>query len=234
MKKSLIVIALALLMIVPVFADGAGTGTTAPVNVSTNGKAVGDSTPLASATKKDTVTEVGVTLDLYPIYYTAITNINVAKEDDDQITRDNYTDSKYNNTKLILMTVNNDTYKLNPSGTYYVSYFFYENTEDVTLNVNIDSNLTTTADAAASDTDAVNYIRYIAVITNADSTTTTLHSDQSQTHSVDIAHKAATRKVADSDSHSFAFSLYQESGDTLEKNIAGYYTSTITLSLKAE
>ena len=239
MKKSIVLIALALALMVPVFAanTGSSTASTTPVVVDTkdaNGKAqpVGDTTPLKNAANKTTVTEVGVTLDLYPIYYSAITNSDVTA-DATKITRYNYdSDDTFKNVDKIVMSVDTDTYKLKESDKKYISCFFYENTEDVKLTVTLDSNLTTDTEPLAGDAESKKVIRYVANIDMGDSNKETLHSDTAKgDNSFGIWGKSATKKVADSQAKSFAFTLSQEEGDDLKKNLAGYYTSTITLSL---
>ena len=242
MKKSIIVIALALLMLVPVFA---GSANQVAVDTKSNNTAqpVGNSTPLASSNKKTTTTDVAVTLNLYPVYYAAITEIDV-NDNANQITHLNYDSATFKNTSVITMTVDKDNYVLNDKSGFYVSYFFYENTEDVTLTVSIDSDLTTTAEGTTADgKTAKQTIEYKATFSgvtigvNDDGTAKSLviHSNsENGTTSYKIAKKQATKMVADSTSKSLAFVLSPEDGQTIKNNVAGYYKSTITLKLTAE
>ena len=241
MKKSIIVIALALLMIVPVFAGDAN-----PVRITSKNDALASGeTPLASSSKKTTTTDVTLSLTLKPIYYTAITTKDVTATTTPAITKENYTESVYNNVAQISMTINEENWTLNSNSSYYLSYFFYQNSEDVTLNVAIDNDLTTTATGTTYDDDAdgkghkgKNTIAYSASFVtgkddNGKDIKTTIYSntENSKVNNVDIVSRKGSRQMDNKISESYKMTIAPLDGEDLKSNIAGYYKSTITLSL---
>ncbi len=139
MKKSLIVIALALLMLVPVFAD-TKTGSNGAEVVYSN---TANDTPL-TATGDTESTDVKITLNLYPKY---VFGISTTKYESAKITIDKTETGKTYYEDLpavseIVMT--NDETKLevgSPSGTYYISYWFRDYTQNCSLSCSIDQDL---------------------------------------------------------------------------------------------
>ena len=246
MKKSIIVLALALLMVGSVFADTKTEARTPAVSTAivdtkdADGEvqAVGTSTPLASATdaKKKADTSVFVNLELTPIYYTAITSKDVSST----ITKDNYDDATGDNLHVQDIKLNVDKDKLRllvtneaPVQTYYVSYFFYENTENVKLTATLSGNLTTTADVGTGDTDSSKYskeIKYTATIG-----TDVLNSDGSGTNGKTkaIATVPSTRVLGKATKASLQLIIAPANvaDNNIANNVAGYYESTITLNL---
>ena len=237
MKKSIIVIALALLMLVPVFADTT-TGSTTPATATTNNKTSlsNGELPLSNSIAKGnntTKTEVGVTLKLNPIYYTAITDIDVTTSPN-VIDRTNYSNEKYNNTDKITMDIDDENWVLNEKSGYYLSYFFYQNTQDVTLNVKIDQDLTTTSTGTTADgKTAKTTIQYKATFKTGTNATVVIHSNTANgVTNYDIAKRSGSNMVDNSISNSFSMTLAPEADQNIKNNVGGYYTSTITLTLK--
>lgn len=142
MKNTMILIALALLLIVPVFADG--NATVVAANETTKNTLIVKG--VATGTTLDAKTDVKITLNLYPKYVFSVTK-EADKYIKANITIDPYETSKtyYENLKHedeILMT--NDEVKFEvkpPTDTYYVSYWFWEYNEKVTLTVAIDDDM---------------------------------------------------------------------------------------------
>ena len=248
MKKSIIVLALALLMVGSVFAakttvadPAKSTAIVDTKDADGKAQAVGTGTPLASASTKKDDTTVFVNLDLTPIYYTAITSKDISGT----ITKDNYDDETGDNLHVqdIMLNVDKDRLRLlgtneTPVQNYYVSYFFYENTENVKLNVSLSGNLTTTADVGASDTDASNYskeIKYIAVIGTDEVTKLYSSGAEGKVKAADVADVKSTRVLGKSVAKSLTLAIIPENqaDNNIANNVAGYYESTITLSLVA-
>ena len=138
MKKSLIVIALAVLMLVPVFAT-TGTKGAEVLTGTENQKDVVDTTD--GNTK---VTDVTLQLKLYPKYVFAISsslydadNISIIKNESgktyyEDLPGINEIKMDYDEDKLVVSS---------PSGTYYISYWFRDYTQSCTLSVDIDQDL---------------------------------------------------------------------------------------------
>ena len=161
MKKSLIVIALALLMIVPVFA--------AETDTKVASKAAGTNTKFTSSDNAEKKTEVNVTIDLNPKYAFGVTGGASTTKDDgtyaatftsygegdkniivavapeegtagtdyilyDQLKRVTVISMVANEKKMIL--------EAPTTNTYYVSYWFFENnTQNVKLTCSLDGNM---------------------------------------------------------------------------------------------
>ena len=171
MKKSLIVITIALLMIVPIFADTVDSATIS------NSAKLGGATPASDAQK----TEVNVTLKLTPKYAFGVTGGEKASKSDatkyvmpygtenyviytvkpaTEETGKTYVDytslkritvisMEADEANMVLKGPDADTYE------YYISYWFFENnTENVKLIAKLDGNmiLDTTDTTLLSDT----------------------------------------------------------------------------------
>ncbi len=245
MKKSIIAILIALMVMVPVFADEL-SGSDKPIRVVTESSDAAtamygvapDKTFDAFSTNdtdsKSTNTLVQVNLDLYPIYYSGITSVDVTA-DGSKIDRTNYTNDTFKNVSDVMMGVDKENYKLlDSTDNLYVSYFFYENTENVKVMVKINDNLKTSALKADEDAaDAKDYIEYKAEITTGDNSTVTLHSNNKG--EAEVVKKAATRLVGNQMAGSFKVVLKPETSDNgvLKNNIAGAYKSTITVSMQS-
>ena len=252
MKKSLIVIALALLMLVPVFA----TGSTNPISITTKGDSLdieNKETPLATAisnNKNSTSTDVTLSLKLKPIYFAAITAV-----DGSDITKSTYTDTKYNNVDEVPMEVDDDL-NLQSNAEYYLTYFFYQNSESVTLTVSIDQDMTcedtrTAYDKANGVKNTIEYNLALYEI-NAYSTYTTAKATASEGTTVnmpsavyrifsnssdgdqsdDIAKNPGSMRLDNQKQHCYRMVISpEEDAKNLKNNIAGDYISTITLKL---
>ena len=255
MKKSLIVIALALLMLVPVFADVATASETS------NGAAYvqatsANATPVTTAGSEQK-TDVKITLNLFPKYYFAI---STEKYTDMDITIDPSETSKryYENlggVDEIAMT--NDETKLevgSPKGTYYVSYWFRDYNQSCTLSVAIDQDLTLQTTGANGST--TNYtpadgetadqytIKYFATLTPQEGgtgyeygTTTSISSpgiSGTNASSIIVARCAATKALGQvlCGDLKIVLSPYSLDKSTANK-FAGNYLSHIVLTLKA-
>ena len=161
MKKSLIVIALALLMIVPVFA--------AETDTKVASKAAGTNTKFTSSDNAEKKTEVNVTIDLNPKYAFGVTGGASTTKDDgtyaatftsygegdkniivavapeegtagtdyilyDQLKRVTVISMVANEKKMIL--------EAPTTNTYYVSYWFFENDKDnLSLTMKLDGDM---------------------------------------------------------------------------------------------
>ena len=245
MKKSLIVIALALLMIVPMFA-----ASTEPVSITTKDEYLdlqNNEAPLSNAInegKNVTSTDVTLTLKLKPIYYAAITS-----KSGKNIDKTNYEEDDYKNVKEISMVVNDDLI-LQSNSENFLSYFFYQNSQSVTLTVSIDKDLTTEDKRTAADKVASSGVKYtisyyvdfydIDEYTNAQANTSaeltpkyTIHSniDNGSTSRI-IAQRDGSMRLDNSVTESYKIVISpEETSKDLSKNIAGAYKSTITLKL---
>jgi len=141
MKKTIILIALALLLIVPVFA---ATATVVAATEATKNSLIVKST--ATGTSLNTNTDVKITLNLYPKYVFSVTK-EADKYVKNNITIDSSDTSKtyYKNLKHedeIFMTNDETKFEVKPpTDTYYVSYWFWEYNERVTLTVAIDDDM---------------------------------------------------------------------------------------------
>ena len=252
MKKSLIVIALALLMLVPVFA----TGSTNPISITTKGDSLdidGGETPLTTAiqnNKNSTSTDVTLSLKLKPIYYAAITEV-----DGSNITKDTYNDDKYKNVAEVPMEVDDDL-NLESNDEYYLTYFFYQNSQSVTLTVSIDQDMT--CDDTRTEYDKKNgvkntieynvalyeinaYTNYTTAkasategqVVNTPSAVYRIYSNQNDgAQSGDIAKNAGSMRLDNQKQHCYRMVISPEDDAiNLKNNIAGDYISTITLKL---
>ena len=154
MKKSLIVIALALLMIVPVFAEDVRT----PATTAATTEAPGLGKSIADNYSKTDDTQVYVQLELNPTYVFGITGgkMNdqsyVPQYDDDlnivavAPTSGNYKlYTEVQEVEVIEMKKNYNDMKLEGPGddyTYYVSYWFFENDKDnLSLTMKLDGDM---------------------------------------------------------------------------------------------
>ena len=238
MKKSIIVLALALLMVGSVFA--------APltyVESEANGTTLKDKTVSTSATTEPKDTTVQINLKQYPKYMTAITTTPYdASSADKTITKDNYTLVVHEN--LIKMDVDTNSWKLVPTAenAYYVTYFVYENTVDVDFSVKMNGNLkltdTTKTATSTETTSSKNQteVRYQMVIkgvgaNGADVTLSSTKVAESDITTAVIKTVEDTNLIGKSECNSYAFQLKGYGTDTVQYNVAGLYEATITLSI---
>ena len=228
MKKSLILIAIALMVLVPVFAE--------------------DEPAIRQRTSdsKDSVdTIVETTIDLQPNY-------------DYGITKDKYTDptktiagSDIGTIELTRATSGNTD--MLDSATAYLSYNFYEN-EDVTLYVTVSGDMVPVDDSGASDTTRAsntknkiswtltidetedNYIDSVFGSTKPAKQKTTpisINSDDS-TKTEAIITYAKSNTVGDTRYNSAVLTVSQKAGTTLKGVELGRYLATITLTAKSK
>ena len=239
MKKSIIVLALALLMVGSVFA-----ATYNPVAVVADKDAddATRATTLSTATSanKNTQSDVVIQLHQYPIYVVAVT------EDDltGKVTNTNYsTDVKH--VSEIELEADKDTWIIEDSKTYYFTWFFYENTENVKFTVELEGDMklqdNTTATGDNSD-NAKTTIRYQVNIKSADYSdsatdetkdVTLTSSGTSAIQSAIIKRKPATNLIGDYDSKSYAFTVTRVGDETVQNNIVGKYKSDIKLTIES-
>ncbi len=227
MKKSIIVLALALLMVAPMFA--------ATVNALVANDTVGDreilETKDSSTLKKDT--DVKVVLKQYPKYLVAITTADYSEN---KINNTNFADVKHED--LIVMDVDKDNWTLLDKTGYYLTYFAYENNQKVNYSVKLSGNMklqesSGTVTATSNDKNSVDNqkeIRYTMTIENSalgDS------YDLSSTDTDEHVFKtiAATNLIGKYESGSFKFTLKKYGKDTVQYNIVGEYKATVTLKI---
>ncbi len=237
MKKSIIVLALALLMVTSVFASPLTY-----VEEEANGKALKGKTVSTSDTTDLKDTKVQINLKQYPKYMTAITTTPYdGSTPEKTITKDNYTLVTHEN--LIEMDVDTNSWKLVPTAenAYYVTYFVYENTVDVDFSVKMNGNLklvdTTTAtsevDPSSKNQKEVRYQMVIKGVgtSGADVTLSSTKVAETDITSTVIKTVEDTNLIGKSECNSYAFQLKGYGTDTVQYNIAGLYEATITLSI---
>ena len=241
MKKSIIVIALALLMILPVFAATVTAGGAAKT---------GDK--LSAAGPQET--EVNVSLDLTPKYAFGVTggnssdtttyvkkfseqNIVANKPADESVT--NYVlYDKVNRVESISMTANLTDMKLEgpASGyTYYISYWFFENnTDNVKLTAKIDHDLTLT-DEDIDEVKKNSKITYndanakIPFQVEIDGVANVLDSTTGNTEEVKTA--TVQSQIGKIEKGDVEITVGPTSVDTLEEKYTGTYIAHIVLNL---
>ena len=152
------------------------------------------------------------------------------------------------------MTVNKDTWTLDQlAGTYYVTYFAYENNQNVEYTIKLNGNMKYTGtETAAAPTGAstpssgdAKEIRYQMTITGIDGSGTTgdgvtIYSngtDSDNKNKTTIMKVEKTNLIGWSEYQSFALTLdaFTEgtTKDTVQNNIVGSYEGTVTLTIKS-
>ena len=229
MKKSIIVLALALLMAGSVFAAQVG-----PITVVDT---TGDTKVLKASNANDVPTKdtkIDITLKQYPKYMAAVTSVQY--NDSNMLSKDNYMNVKHEDE--ITMSVNADTYKLNDTTGYYLTYFAYENNEKLCFSVKLSGNMklvegtTTTTASTTKTTSSKNQkeVRYTMNIAGSELGTSY------DLNSTDTAEKVlktvnATNLIGETNFGSFAITLKNYSTDTFQYNIAGKYEATATIKI---
>ena len=249
MKKSLIVIALALLMLIPVFAE---------TKTGTNGAEIvyyskANDTPLTT-TGDEKKTDVKITLNLYPKY---VFGISEEKYVSANITIDKTESGKtyYEDLPAVseIVMTNNET-KLevgSPSGTYYISYWFRDYNQNCTLSCAIDQDLWLQDNgknytAQSGDTESNYTIKYQATITpeaavdgekNAyaiSSATTIFSSGNNSTKTTDVVKCDLTKLLGQVVCGNLKIVLAPVDSDkSTAKKYVGSYLSHIVLTLKS-
>ena len=207
MKKSIIIVALAILMAMSVFAAD-------PTPVTT---------PVELELKLTPVYSMGITTKEYTeAVYTALTD--KTKILDADIVKDS------GSTALIKLTYDTSTYKLNTRTGLFVTYIFTEYNK-CTLSMKIDKPLTCTT--KADDAGSYDTIPYQATVNV--STTTTADNKTVEDTNTDVELKkytAAATKIAEAVYDSFELVIGPKSTDTdLKGKYIGKYTSNIILTL---
>ena len=231
MKKSIIVITLALLMIASIFADS--------TTQSVSGNLVSGS--------KSVTTEVVLTLTKTPDYAFGITTgaFTAASIDSSDASKTSITHNK----KVTFERDTTNVLNLKSISTYYFSYFFYEY-DGITLTMSVDGNLKNTKAYAASDASSheVPYTITVAANGKSDNTQTSGEKELSWTADTtiysskgDVAGNRFTVDYEGTDKlgqyrwASLALTFAPVKTDkTLEGIAEGSYLSTITLKVVAK
>ena len=252
MKKSIIVLALALLMVGSVFAankpltaqdsttDGNSTTVIPTAGISTN----------ASTEPKDTT--VKIKLAQYPKYMAAITTTEYSTSGNKIANASGSTGTVYSAVKheeVITLSVNKDTWKLaGPNTTYYYTYYAYENTQNVQYSITMNGNLKyqDNGNVGTGDTEAPTWsgdstsavatkqkeIRY--QITIGSDTIYSFGTDSGTLkNTVVVKQIPLTKLIGKSTYGSLAMTFAGYSTDTVQYNIVGSYLATVTIKVSA-
>ena len=259
MKKSIIVIALALLMVASVFAD--------TVSNTVDSAAVEKGQSFTSANNKTQTTEVNVSLELSPKYAFGVTGgdskstvegtyaqkflsygtdgdkiVAVAPSDDTKTAgSDYYLYDTLDRVTVISMVADeeNMVIKEPANNDYYVSYWFFENdTKDVNLTISLSGDLTLTdeskkkiTDAGISFDEAKSKIPYQITVAAKDGSKTITSSSN---ESVVVATADVTMevgKVQVGDAQLEVQTLGDVAAYSIETKYVGLYKSNIILNL---
>lgn len=242
MKKTIILIALALLLIVPVFAD---TPTYGKVIVAT-----GETPSISGVTDNSIDTKVTIKLSLHPKYVIGITDKDhkfVSEGETGTILTTKTTpdsgETKYTEAPVvdeIVMSADPDNIKLLPTEAekYYVSYWFFECNETVKLYIKNNGAMEYKGDTTGLDATAyVDFIDFQAKVTTEGTTTVTAASNGKGTSgaSSDMLLKTGTitKVLGNVEQGNLEIVMEPVSGkESLVKNIVGNYESSVTLTLK--
>lgn len=220
MKKTLVLITLALVMVASIFAS--------------------ERTPYANLPEEGETTKVFIDLDKNPSYVLAVTQkADRAKKDSTTLTHVDEIELSWDKDD------ENRPITYTTDGTYYVSYRFLE-TEAVKVKMQLsgDMILKGKTNADAEDTERIPYSVTIAkddaAITdsaNAEPETVTITSKDTEKH--DIITVAETEYIGDVTFDNFKFNIasYTDGNGVSHNNLAGkkvgYYSSTVTLTVEA-
>ena len=243
MKKSLIVIALALLMLVPVFAEEVKTPTT--TTATTEAPGVGKS--LADNYKETDNTQVYVQLELNPTYVFGITGgkagddsyvpqyndaLNIVAVEPSSGTYTLYTEVK--EVEVIAMNKNYKDMILEGPGdgyTYYVSYWFFENDkENLSLTMKLDGDMIL-QNATASQTDEDNKKIPYQVTVNSTTLKSNATTDAERTATI-VTEADVKNQIGAEEEGNVAIIIAPLEGKTsIKDKYAGTYISHIVLTL---
>ena len=243
MKKSLILIAIALMVLVPVFAvdDQTTNNGTSSENA---GSTSSQTTTVTSGLGDNKTTKVETEVKLEPKYEYEITSNKLSAYDSTLTKQD-----------VITLTRVAKENKLSTE-TAYVSYKFTEN-EGVALYIKIDGNMLPKKDDGSDDTARAgsyipvtltvesttpNYSSYdiasktYKTTTETNTTAVTINSDDSNTNNLEksIVSYSGTNKVGDVRWCSAKLTVGQKAGTDLTGVQLGYYLATITLTTKTK
>jgi hypothetical protein len=243
MKKSLIVIALVLLMIVPVFAEDVRT----PSTTSATTEAPGLGKSLADNYKETDDTQVYVQLELNPTYVFGITGgktndqsyvpqyddtLNIVAVAPSTGSYTLYTDVK--EVEVIAMTKNYNDMKLEGPGddyTYYVSYWFFENDKDnLSLTMKLDGDMILQNATSAHTVEANKKIPYQVTVNSA---TLKSNAAEESDRTATIVTKADIQtQIGAEQEGNVAITIAPLSGsESIKDKYAGTYISHIVLTL---
>ncbi len=218
MKKTIVIITLALLAVVSIFAD------TLPANKTTT---------------------VLLELKQKPTYVFAITNGAFTSESIQ--TTDPSTTTMDHTNEITLSRNTTNVLNVDSVSTYYFSYFFYEY-EGITITLSIDGNLKNQTTYAEDDKDANEIPYNLTVASGNDNTEdsniTSEHTWSDNTVINSTATEADNRKFSVQYSATTKLGVYrwaslqltiapQVTTDTLKGKVKGTYKSTITLAVTA-
>ena len=251
MKKSIIVLALALLMVGSVFAGEVAAITKTGEAGATDVLTKETTTTVSPDTKK---TDVKIQLKQYPKYMAAITAVNydgstnkISNASTTGYTT--YTDVKHQNE--IVLTVNKDTWTIGgPTTQYYYTYYAYENTQNVQYSITMNGNLTYqdggsvetgdtqaptwSGDTTSATADKQKQIRYSITIP-VNGVNTTIYSygtaDGTTKNTAVVKQIPLTKLIGKSEYGSLAMTF--AGCDTVQYNIVGNYKATVTIKVSA-
>lgn len=240
MKKTMILIALALLLIVPVFADTTHYG---KVILASN-----DDTPTISGVTDNFIdTKVTIKLSLHPKYVIGITDAShkfVSSGTGTILTTKTTPDSgetKYTEAPVvdeIAMSADPDNIKLLPTDaeTYYVSYWFFECNEPVKLYIKNNGAMEYQGSVTGLEVSAYkDYIDFQATVTTDGTTKVSVASNGKGVASDEKLLKTGTitQVLGNVEQGNLEIVMEPVTGkESLVKNIVGNYESSVTLTLK--
>ena len=243
MKKTIILIALALLLIVPVFADP------------TYGKvitATGETPSISGVTENNIDTKVTIKLSLHPKYVIGITDSShkfVSEGETGTIlttkTSPSSGETKYTEAPVvdeIAMSADADNIVLLPtaSATYYVSYWFFECNETVKLYIKNNGAMEYQGNVTGLGSDAYkDYIDFQAKVKTGESSTVIAESNGKGTTGASsdmlLVTSTITQVLGNVEQGNLEIVMEPVSGkESLVKNIVGNYESSVTLTLKTD
>jgi len=241
MKKTIILIALALLLIVPVFADP------------TYGKVItasGETPSISGVTENNIDTKVTIKLSLHPKYVIGITDSShkfVSKGETGTYLTTKTTPSsgetKYTEAPVvdeIAMSADADNIVLLPtaSAKYYVSYWFFECNETVKLYIKNNGAMEYQGTVTGLDSGAYkDYIDFQATVKKEDNTSVSVASNGKKPTGASteqlLKTGTVTQVLGNVEQGNLEIVMEPVSGkESLVKNIVGNYESSVTLTLK--
>lgn len=242
MKKTMILIALALLLIVPLFADNTTYGKVI--------EAIGDTPTISDVTDNFINTKVTIKLSLHPKYVIGITDAShkfVSEGTGTILTTKTTPDSgetKYKEAPVvdeIAMSADPNNIVLLPTDAekYYVSYWFFECNETVNLYIKNNGAMEYQGTVTGLDGSAyVDYIDFQAKVKTGDTTTVIAESNGKASQSgastdMLLVTSTTTQVLGNVEQGNLEIVMEPVTGkESLVKNIVGNYESSVTLTLK--
>ena len=241
MKKTIILIALALLLIVPVFADP------------TYGKvitAIGETPSISGVAENNIDTKVTIKLSLHPKYVIGITDSSHKFVSEGETgthlttkTSPSSGETKYTEAPVvdeIAMSADANNIVLLPtaSATYYVSYWFFECNETVKLYIKNNGAMEYQGTVTGLGSDAYkDYIDFQATVKKEDNTSVSVASNGKKPAGASteqlLKTGTVTQVLGNVEQGNLEIVMEPVSGkESLVKNIVGNYESSVTLTLK--